>query len=156
MGPGGTSSVYFVVYHGPKGNISFIKAPIIWSKLEAIHLPVVENSNVNVYSDLVTPLISETVVNDGVLMVALGNSANETLTFFKFNYGAHLPFRVVAVASVLRDLPLVDKSFAKAMGIVAETFVNSEPLVPKLQEVRHRGNSHYDDMELALFEKQWE
>jgi hypothetical protein len=155
MGAGGTSSVYFVVYHGPKGNISFSN-PIIWSKLEAINLPLVENCIRCVYTNVVTPLISEIVVKDGVLMVALGNSVKETLTFFKFDYGAHMPFRVVAVTSVLRDLPLVDKSFAKAMGFVAETTVNGEPLAPKLQEVRHRGNPHYDEMEKALFEKQWE
>jgi len=155
MGDGDTSSVYFVVYHGPRGNISFTNATT-WSKLEAIHLPLVENSRRNVYSRDVIPLISETVVKDGVLMVALGNSVTETLTFFKFDYGTHMPFRVVAVASVLRNLPFVDQSFAKAMGFAAETIANGESLAPKLQEATRRGNPHYDDMERSLFTKLWE
>jgi len=67
-----------------------------------------------------------------------------------------MPFRVVAVASVLRNLPFVDQSFAKAMGFAAETIANGEPLAPKLQEATRRGNPHYDDMERSLFTKLWE
>ena len=139
--------VYYIIYYAYTSN------PGMWSVLTRFDLPHLTNDYHRTCRGKIAPLVNFPVVRDGVFMVSVANNVRSTLSFFKAEYHLLLnELMTVAVASVLRDWPLVNNPLiSDVMGAVAQSTIDRNDLVVEnIQDVSEKDNQNYKTMRKSL------